>query len=242
MATLLLRLRGPMQSWGTSSRWDERDTQPMPTKSGVLGLVCSAIGRDRAEPVDDLARLRMGVLVLRPGTLQRDYQTVNGALSLAGDPIGKPPRSEVTSRTVVSQRYYLADADFVVGLETADGETPELLTLIYAGLQSPKWFIALGRKGYTPSCPVWVPGGVLEMPLREALVSFVAVAPTDKGGLKSNPGSTFSHQIQAPVAVLQLATESASGEHTLLDQPIAPYAQRHFGPRRFHLEDIRVPA
>ena len=46
-ATLLLRLQGPMQSWGTTSRFDERDTQLEPSKSGVLGLVCAAIGRDR---------------------------------------------------------------------------------------------------------------------------------------------------------------------------------------------------
>ena len=27
VATVLLRLQGPMQSWGTTSRFDERDTQ-----------------------------------------------------------------------------------------------------------------------------------------------------------------------------------------------------------------------
>ena len=60
MPTLLLRLVGPMQSWGTTSRFDERDTQLEPSKSGVLGLICAALGRDRSEPVEDLAALRMG--------------------------------------------------------------------------------------------------------------------------------------------------------------------------------------
>ena len=59
MATLLLRLQGPMQSWGTTSRFDERDTQLEPSKSGVLGLLCAALGRNRSEPVQDLAALRM---------------------------------------------------------------------------------------------------------------------------------------------------------------------------------------
>ncbi|MCA9878634.1 MAG: CRISPR-associated protein Cas5, partial [Thermomicrobiales bacterium] len=37
MHTVLLRLAGPMQSWGTQSRFLERDTGMEPSKSGVLG-------------------------------------------------------------------------------------------------------------------------------------------------------------------------------------------------------------
>ena len=74
MPTLLLRLAGPMQSWGTTSRFDERDTQLEPSKSGVIGLLCAALGRDRAESVDDLAALRMGVRVDREGVPMRDFQ------------------------------------------------------------------------------------------------------------------------------------------------------------------------
>ena len=45
MPTLLLRLVGPMQAWGTSSRFDERDTGKEPSKSGVIGLLAAALGR-----------------------------------------------------------------------------------------------------------------------------------------------------------------------------------------------------
>lgn len=76
MATLLLRLAGPMQAWGTTSRFDERDSGLEPSKSGVLGLVCAALGRDRSEPLDDLATLKMSVRVDREGLLMRDYQTL----------------------------------------------------------------------------------------------------------------------------------------------------------------------
>ena len=38
-----------------------------PSKSGVLGLICAALGRDRSESLDDLASLRMGVRVDREG-------------------------------------------------------------------------------------------------------------------------------------------------------------------------------
>jgi len=43
MPTLLLRLAGPMQSWGLSSRFTIRDTSLEPSKSGVLGLLCAAL-------------------------------------------------------------------------------------------------------------------------------------------------------------------------------------------------------
>ena len=46
-ATLLLRLAGPMQSWGLESRFDQRDTGREPSKSGVLGLICAALGKPR---------------------------------------------------------------------------------------------------------------------------------------------------------------------------------------------------
>jgi len=112
MATLLLRLQGPMQSWGTTSRFDERDTQLEPSKSGVLGLICAALGRDRAEPIEDLAALRMGVRVDREGKPMRDYHTATGVLNAAG--------KVDANRTVVSPRFYLADAAFLVGLEGPD--------------------------------------------------------------------------------------------------------------------------
>ena len=48
MSTLLLRLAGPMQSWGTDSKFDERRTGREPSKSGVIGLVAAALGIARA--------------------------------------------------------------------------------------------------------------------------------------------------------------------------------------------------
>ena len=39
MSILLLRLAGPMQSWGTQSRFLVRDTGMEPSKSGVIGLL-----------------------------------------------------------------------------------------------------------------------------------------------------------------------------------------------------------
>ena len=45
MKTLLLWLEAPLQSWGAGSRYGRRDTLPFPTRSGILGLLCCAMGR-----------------------------------------------------------------------------------------------------------------------------------------------------------------------------------------------------
>lgn len=204
MATLLLRLQGPMQSWGTTSRFDERDTQLEPSKSGVLGLLCAALGRDRLEPVDDLAALRMGVRVDREGVPMRDYQTATGVLIASGkaDP----------HRTVVSPRFYLADAAFLVGLE---GEDRALLARIQTALRAPVWPLALGRKSFAPSAPVWLPDGLLDLPLHDALHQWPALGEGDRRDSQ----------------VVRHVIEDAEEGSVRLDQPVAPFAERRFGPR-----------
>ncbi len=203
VATLLLRLQGPMQSWGTTSRFDERDTQLEPSKSGVLGLVCAALGRDRSAPVDDLAVLRMGVRVDQEGVPMRDYQTATGVVIAA---TGKAD----LGRTVVSPRYYLADAVFLVGLEgERDG-----LERIHAALRAPVWPLALGRKSFVPSAPLYLPDGLVEATLQQALSQWPALAAGD-------------HSAAARRGLVEDAQEGA----VRLDQPVAPFIDRLFGPR-----------
>lgn len=203
MATLLLRLQGPMQSWGTTSRFDERDTQLEPSKSGVLGLVCAALGRDRSEPVDDLAALRMGVRVEREGVPMRDYQTATGVLIASS---GKPD----LERTVVSPRYYLSDAVFLVGLE---GDRA-LLVAVHDALARPVWPLALGRKSFVPSLPVYLPDALLEQSLETALQTWPCLISGE-----------------APQAPRRVLLEHPSEGGVRLDQPVAPFAERRFGPR-----------
>lgn len=202
MATLLLRLQGPMQAWGTTSRFDERDTQLEPSKSGVLGLVCAALGRDRSEPVQDLADLLMGVRVDREGIPMRDYQTATGVVIASN---GKADMG----RTVVSPRFYLSDAVFLVGLEGESG----LLKCIHTALRQPFWPLALGRKSFVPSAPVYLPDALVDAPLQQALVQW--------------PLLIEAHTPQRVHTLLEDESEGA----IRLDQPVAPFAERRFGPR-----------
>jgi len=157
--TLLLRLAGPMQSWGISSRFTIRDTASEPSKSGIVGMLCAALGRTRSEPVDDLAKLPMAVRVDREGTLKRDYHTAGGTHK-KGEKYSVPTADGKNRRPVTSQRYYLADAGFIVGIESAD---PQLLECLDQALRRPHWTLCLGRKAFVPDPPVTL--GVFDQPL-----------------------------------------------------------------------------
>ncbi len=163
-ATLLIRCAGPMQSWGTRSRFGERDTETEPTKSGVCGLLAAAMGRSRSESPADLGRLRMAVRIDRPGHVESDYQTAGGG-DWRGGAYGVAKASGASPETALSRRYYLADADFLVALE---GDA-ELLERAQEALASPRWPLFLGRRGYAPGLPPYVPGGLLYVPRLEAL-------------------------------------------------------------------------
>lgn len=142
--TLLLSLDGPMQSWGYRSRFDYRDTALEPTRSGVIGLICAAMGIARGEDISRFDAIRMGVRVDKEGRPERDYHTAGGD--------HHEPREYGVIRadgsgmdTVVSHRDYLADASFTVGLQSSD---KELLDEVAVALLSPTWILFLGRKAF----------------------------------------------------------------------------------------------
>ncbi len=149
MSVLLLRLSGPFQSWGVQSRFGVRDTGLEPSKSGVAGLLCAALGRPRHAPLEDIAALRMGVRADQEGRLLRDYHTAGkGGFLRASGTVEK-------EQLIVSSRYYLADARFLVALEGDD----LLLLRLHAALRDPVWPLYLGRKAFPPGEPVWLPDG-----------------------------------------------------------------------------------
>lgn len=152
MSVLVLRLAGPLQAWGASARFARRTTENTPTKSGVVGLLAAALGRPRTADPSDLAGLRFGVRVDQPGVRLRDYQTA---------------RHLVTGESMpVSERFYVADAVFVVGLE---GEDEDFLTELDRAVRSPHFLPYLGRRSCPPSRPVdmGVHEGNLEDVLRD---------------------------------------------------------------------------
>jgi CRISPR system Cascade subunit CasD len=169
MSTVLLRLCGPMQSWGTESRFEQRGTGREPSKSGVVGICAAALGRSRGADIRDLAALHMGVRVLREGILQSDFQTVGGT-HRSGDSYGVARFDGSAPEAILTNRHYLADADFLVGLEGGDAA---FLQQIDAALRHPVFPLSLGRRAYVPSVPIALPEtGVRAQFLRDALLGY----------------------------------------------------------------------
>jgi CRISPR system Cascade subunit CasD len=154
-ASLVLRLAGPLQSWGGASQFNRRETLPEPTKSGLVGLLAAAQGRRRTDPIEDLLRLRLGVRTDRPGLLLRDYHTVSDyrgrpLLSASSSGRGTQKPTSPAKHTHVTQRYYLQDAVFVVALSGPVG----LLETLYAAVRRPAFPLALGRRACVPTQPL----------------------------------------------------------------------------------------
>lgn len=171
MTVLLIPLVGPMQSWGTRSRFQERDTERSPSKSGVIGIAAAALGRKRSDPIEDLARLDFAVRVDREGTVGRDYHTIMDVAE-AGGGVGEFPQ--------LSNRYYLSDAVFLIGL-SGDEDT---LRSVRDALRSPVWPPYLGRRSFPPSVPLYLPDGLLECDnLRAALIGYPLLVPAQPGAL-----------------------------------------------------------
>ena len=139
MTVLLLKLAGPLQSWGSGSRFTERGTQHEPTKSGVIGLLAAALGRRRTDSVDDLASLEFGVRIEQPGTFEEDFQTEHRRV---WDKDRARWVADASKSLPLTRRHYLADAVFVAAFE---GDN-ELLHACAEALDSPVFPLFLGRR------------------------------------------------------------------------------------------------
>jgi CRISPR system Cascade subunit CasD len=148
---LVLRLAGPLQSWGEHSAFAERDTQRFPTRSGLIGMLASAYGMRRGEPLDRFAGLGITVRIDRPGVPTVDFHTVGGGRArIQTVPTADGGRRSVETATIVTRRHYLADAVFAVAL---DGP-PDLIGTIADRLSSPRWQLYLGRRSCPPDPPL----------------------------------------------------------------------------------------
>ncbi|MFD7628040.1 type I-E CRISPR-associated protein Cas5/CasD [Streptomyces sp. NPDC059851] len=142
MSVLVLRLAGPLQAWGSSARFARRTTETAPTKSGVIGLLAAALGRQRDADPSDLAELTFAVRIDQPGTRLRDFQTAH--------------HPDTGKSMPVSERFYLADAVFVAAVAGDDDFVQALDTAVRA----PVYLPYLGRR----SCP---PQGPLDLGVRD---------------------------------------------------------------------------
>lgn len=137
MKTILMKFKGPLQSYGTDSHFETRHTDDHPSKSAILGLVAAAMGirREETEKLRELCNLHMAVRVDQVGLRSREFQIA-----------AKYKKTGVHEHNYVTYRYYLEDAVFLVAIE---GEN-ELIKRIYEALKKPYFALFYGRR----SCPV----------------------------------------------------------------------------------------
>ncbi len=138
MKTILLKLKGPMQSWGTSSHFETRNTDYYPSKSALIGIIAASFGyrRDQEQKIKELNELDFALRIDQPGMLLRDYHIAK-----------KYKKTGEFERTYVTNRYYMEDAVFVVAISHANDRRVEE---IYEALQHPYFSPFMGRR----SCPV----------------------------------------------------------------------------------------
>lgn len=145
--TLFLRLEGPMQSWGVQeSKFVVRRTAEAPTKSGVIGILCAAMGVSRSDVKRWLpfTKLKMGVRIDRPGIRWWDYHTVGAKIQM------RTAEGKSKEGAMLTRREYLCDASFLVALQ---GDA-NLISELAGAMKKPKWTLYLGRKCCPPSRPI----------------------------------------------------------------------------------------
>jgi len=157
---LILWLEAPLQSWGSSSKFSRRDTERFPTKSGIFGLLLSALGARGAQE-NILSHLsQYSQVVVSYGkehengpSLLMDFQMVGSGYDEKDPwhqnliPKKADGKASVGGGSKMTYRYYLQDARFAViqELDVAFAQEIEI------ALKQPTYDVFLGKKHCIPS-------------------------------------------------------------------------------------------
>lgn len=197
-STLLLRLAAPRQSWGEVGTERHRPTSKIPTHSGIRGLLNACLGIPRGESAPLLNDIDMLVRVDRAGAVETDFHTVSPppadiatarrhayrvrvydsrqgrahyAVPLGN---GEPWKTNAGIPTHVSERHYLADAEFITAI-TGDTDT---ITRLAGAAHRPVFTPYLGRQAFAPTFPFHL--GTRDGSGLDALSNLPSTAPADR--------------------------------------------------------------
>ena len=193
-STLLLRFAAPQQSWGSTELAD-RNTEAVPTRSGVIGMLAAALGAPRGSWPEWLWATELWTRVDRKGELATDFHTVGipsagaqavrirhrAAVGGRGEadfiiPLGSGAKWTVGGGTLVTNRQYLADAEFLVAIGHADTERVNELA---QATHNPVFMTYLGRKSFSPSFPFHL--GVRDSDPRQVLTTLPTHTRSERG-------------------------------------------------------------
>ncbi len=154
---LLIRLYGPLASWGEIAVGESRHSAVHPSRSAMLGLLGAALGIQRDDDAGQQALIkgyRFGIKLECAGSPLRDYHTVQ---------VGVLPRKfQFRSRrqelmadkvdTILSTREYRCDSVALVAVEALASAPVDLSSLADA-LRRPHFQLYLGRKSHCQPTP-----------------------------------------------------------------------------------------
>jgi CRISPR system Cascade subunit CasD len=226
MKHLALMLDGPLQSWGFASRFQHRTTALFPTKSGLIGLVCAALGIQKGsiaeqEWLPKFSALQMTVITIprqsqgrdrredehSPIRRLEDFHTVLGTRRASG---------AMNTDPVVTRRQYVTEGRFGVLLAGPH----EILVRIADALRDPVWGVWLGRKCCIPAAPILRAGPCDEESAWHALIG-------------DTPRKDFM--------TIEEVARFEEGQDSINDQPVSFGSENSSGPegRRYGTRRIR---
>lgn len=183
MRFLVLRLRGPLMSFGGVAVDEIRPSETLPGVSMLTGMFGNALGW-RYRDLDRLAGLQARLIVAarldRPGEALVDFQTADISVESRAWRIGTPPitkrSSENQEAPVPRYRHYRADAGVSVAVSLSQPDDAPTLDDLAVALARPARPLFLGRCSCPPAEPVFRGEFVEAASAREALQR---IAPLD---------------------------------------------------------------
>lgn len=158
---LALWLEGPLQSWGIDSKFYNRSTELFPSRSAILGIILSAMGKggEQTKLLSSFQGLSQTVFAYyhsknKSPVRLRDFHMVGSGYNDKDkwENLMIPKRSDGTKSSTAQKltyRYYLQDMAFGVAFQL-----PTEITLqeeIISALKHPVWDVSLGRRNCPPT-------------------------------------------------------------------------------------------
>jgi CRISPR system Cascade subunit CasD len=159
---LILRLEGPLMSFGDVAIDEIRPSRRLPVRSMLTGLLANALGyahRDVAALDRLQERLCFAARLDREGQALVDFQTAelgkdDPLWTTHGVPAERAGSAASYSGPALRYRHYRADAVVTVGLTLVPAEEAPDLGALQAALRRPERPLFIGRKGCPPSRPI----------------------------------------------------------------------------------------
>lgn len=167
-SSTFIRLSGPIQSWaGQSVSGNFIRTKPIPTLTGLRGLLAGALGARRDEIPEWISKVRFSVREDQTGSFVDDFQTIGSReeewdfrrriailQGMKARSIKQLSFKPAVGANAVVRRTYLSEAEFIVRV-TDERHTEE----IDHAFSSPVFATYLGRKAFPAAFPFYLGTG-----------------------------------------------------------------------------------